>query len=115
MTSESYFQRNFVFHTPASFNRSYRDSVMDGKELNHWAERLISCHCFFLDDLGKSDLAAGAESELFDIVDRRLVERNRVTIITSNNKGEELASAMDSSRGEAFMRRIREYLTSFVI
>lgn len=79
-----------------------------------WQSVLKRCDLLLVDDLGKSRFksasGAGRASEefLFELVDSRIRDR-LPTILTSNTDGEGLKAAMSEERGEAFVRRLREF------
>jgi DNA replication protein DnaC len=62
----------------------------------------------YFDDLGKLKLTERAEAELFGLIERRCANGCPI-IATTNDTGETLSSRMTDNRGEAMVRRLREF------
>lgn len=87
-------------------------------ELALFVRALIDCEVLLIDDLGKADMARGEvglqiEEQTFHILDTRLVDSKRRTILTSNDDGASLIARMTPDRGEPLVRRIRELTVTF--
>jgi DNA replication protein DnaC len=87
-------------------------------ELALFVKALIDCEVLLIDDLGKADMARGEvglqiEEQTFHILDTRLVDSRRRTILTSNDDGASLIARMTPDRGEPLVRRIRELTVTF--
>lgn len=84
---------------------------------NRWMHTIKNCDLLFIDDLGKSRFKSvsgdgrASEEFLFDLVDGR-IKSNLPTIITCNMNGEDLQKSMSEERGEAFVRRLREFFVN---
>ena len=77
-----------------------------------WMEGLSRKSLLLLDDLDKVKLTERVESELFSLLDARMM-RLVPTIITTNYTGRELAARfVDKVRGRALVARIREAYTA---
>jgi DNA replication protein DnaC len=87
-------------------------------ELAGFVRSVIDCDVLLIDDLGKADMARGdvglqIEEQTFHILDSRLNDTKRRTILTSNDDGESLKARMTPDRGEPLARRIRELTVCF--
>jgi DNA replication protein DnaC len=98
--------------TAAEFDRQCRDAG-GNFTLTEWFNRLATVQVFFLDDLGKGNWTAATEAQWFDLVDTRCRE-HRPIIVTTNDDGESLSARMSSNRGEALIRRLRDYCDCIV-
>lgn len=76
-----------------------------------WIDSVARKDVVFFDDLGKFPLTERIESELFGLIECRLLNLKPV-IITTNFVGEALESKMTADRGEPLVRRLREFCES---
>lgn len=99
-------------------NTLYEKAKSSQAEMAAFVQALVECDVLLIDDLGKADMARGdhgldIEEKTFHILDTRLNDLSRRTIITSNDKGESLVARMTPDRGEPLVRRIRELTVCF--
>jgi DNA replication protein DnaC len=82
-----------------------------GSEKGHgrFLDRICNIDLLVLDDLGKEQMTARMESDLFAIIDSRTQDL-KATIITTNYVGSGLMDRFKNKEtGEPFVRRLREY------
>lgn len=90
----------------------YASKFSDGHgEVETWAQELAKADILLLDDVLKAKLTDSFEAALFAIVTRR-TEQGRPIIASCNDTGETLADRMSMDRGDAFVRRLREFCRS---
>lgn len=73
-----------------------------------WMQTAIGADLLLLDDVFNARLTDSFESALFNVVSQR-TERQRPTIVTTNDIGDSLLRRMTPERGPAFVRRLREF------
>jgi hypothetical protein len=92
----------------SSFAYEYAEQFQKPAECGKWVRSKTDVDLLLLDDVFKSKLSDSVEQALFTIINQR-VENGRPTIITTNDTGETLQNRMSQDRGEAFVRRLREF------
>lgn len=110
-------QGKFIVATSHTALSEKATLIAKGETDNKWVSLLKRCDLLFVDDLGKSRFKGvsgegrASEEFLFELVDHRIGEK-LPTIFTCNMAGDELVKAMSSERGEAFVRRLKEFFIS---
>lgn len=104
-----------VTHTEFS-GQATRLAVSDRKgEQQRWLKLMKSADILFIDDLGKSRFttAAGdakhAEEALWDVCEHRWQQMLPLFFTCNFRDGDALAAAMSDDKGQAFVRRLREF------
>lgn len=82
--------------------------TVSGTAAYEWLEEFCTAELLLMDDAFKTKLTDAAEGAIFNIVDYR-TQNMRPMIITMNDTGDTLKSRMTADRGEALVRRIREF------
>ena len=88
--------------------------LIDEKTGQRWIRLLATVDMLLIDDFGKSRFKTAdgtskqAEELLFDVLDRRITEK-LPTILTSNDNARTIRQRMSAEKGEAFLRRLREF------
>lgn len=93
--------------TAGDFDRSARDAG-GNYTLTAWFDRLCVVDVVFIDDLGKGQWSPATEGTFFDLVDKRTRE-GRPLLITTNEDGDSLSTALSDHRGSPLVRRLRDY------
>lgn len=78
------------------------------EDAEDWLEKIAGVDLLFFDDLGKLKLTERAETELFGLIERRCA-RCLPILATTNDTGDSLAARMSEHRGNAMVRRLREF------
>jgi DNA replication protein DnaC len=96
--------------TDAGFEYA-RQFAASTEQAARWVESHIAVDLLLLDDVLKVKLTESFESALFGIISGR-TEHRRPIIFTTNDSGESLIARMSTDRGEALVRRLREFCES---
>lgn len=99
-----YFRGPEFRHKAATAARSERGSLS-------WVRDLTRSEILFLDDLDKINFTESVEEMLFEIIEGR-VSTQKPTLFTFNFSGERLLDRLSDDRGDAILRRIREFTTT---
>jgi DNA replication protein DnaC len=99
-------------------NTLYEKAKTSQAEMSAFVGACIECEVLLIDDLGKADMAKGdhglqIEEQMFHILDTRLIDSKRQTVLTSNDDGASLIARMTPDRGEPLVRRINELTVVF--
>lgn len=87
-------------------------------EMSAFVRALVDCDVLLIDDLGQADMCRYEnslliEEQTFHILDSRLTDLNKRTILTTQFNRETLAARMSPERGAAMVRRILELTVCF--
>lgn len=82
--------------------------TVSGTAAFEWMEELGRSELLLMDDVFKIKLTDAAEGALFNIVNHR-TENGLPIIVTMNDSPETLKARMTADRGEALVRRLREF------
>lgn len=100
------------FYTMRRLEREIEESFGEyGSEKGHgkMLDKICNLDLLVLDDLGKEQMTARMESDLFAIIDSRTQDK-KTTIITTNYVGSGILERFrNKETGEPFVRRLREY------
>jgi hypothetical protein len=103
------------FYSMRRLERDIEESFGEyGSEKGHgqMLDRICNLDLLVLDDLGKEQMTARMESDLFAIIDSRTQDQ-KLTIITTNYVGSGIVDRFrNKETGEPFVRRLREYFIS---
>ena len=80
--------------------------------VERWVSRLSSVELLLLDDAWKAKLTDSFEGALFTVINRR-TEARLPLVVTCNDTGESLRARMSQDRGDALVRRLREFCQDF--
>lgn len=99
-------------------NTLYEKAKTSQAEMSAFVRACIECEVLLIDDLGKADMVKGdhglqIEEQMFHILDTRLIDPKRQTVLTSNDDGASLIARMTPDRGEPLVRRINELTVVF--
>lgn len=108
--------RKCVAITHTAFARKATEMVVGSHTAvgGRWVHLISKCDILFIDDFGKSRFttadgtARQAEEFLFDLIDAR-ISGLRPIILTSNDNAKTIKERMSSERGEAMVRRLKEF------
>lgn len=81
---------------------------VSAEAVEDWIEDLIRAQILFLDDIFKVKLTDSFEGAIFSLVDQR-IQKQKPTILTSNDTGDTLESRMSADRAKPLLRRLREH------
>jgi len=89
------------------FGRQASEAALANR-VSSWIYPIQRADVLLLDDIGKKKMTPSVEESFFDVVNYRMIH-NLATIFTFNMGGKELQRTMSNDRGEAIVRRLREY------
>lgn len=92
-----------------TYAAKYADSA---SEVERWASRLSSVELLLLDDAWKAKFTDSFEGALFSVINRR-TEARLPLVLTCNDTGASLRARMSQDRGDALVRRLREFCQDF--
>ena len=92
----------------------FGDDVI-GRKAREALQNMRHAQVLLIDDLGKERFTDRAESELFSLIDDRMMHQ-KPTLWTSNARSRsDLRNLMSGNRGEAMMRRLTEFSTVYFV
>ena len=93
----------------ADFGHECAAAFSDAENGLEWFETMVRRPIVFFDDIDKMKLTERVETELFGLIEKRISHCLPV-IVTTQLQGQQLAGKFsDSARGEAIVRRLREF------
>lgn len=105
-------QKYFSVATCAQFERECRDACGKG-ELSKYIREYISTPVLFIDDVGKAMFTDFVQNSFFEVIDER-TQNGKPILATTNDSGRTLAARLSPDRGDAIVRRLRDYCDVFV-
>jgi DNA replication protein DnaC len=113
LLSREFFSGKTVAVLDSSFAITYAHKVtVSPSEAYDWLNEAMDAQILLLDDVFKVRLHdSGAESALFSVVTAR-TESKRPMIVTTQDVGRTLVSKMSPDRGEALVRRLKEFCST---
>lgn len=99
-------------------NTLYEKAKAGQGDMAVFVRALIECDVLLIDDLGKATMSSGdhglqIEEQTFHILNDRLGDASRRTILTSNDSGASLMARMSHDRAVPLIRRINELTVVF--
>lgn len=99
-------------------NTLYEKAKAGQGDMAAFVRALIECDVLLIDDLGKATMSSGdhglqIEEQTFHILNDRLGDASRRTILTSNDSGASLMARMSHDRAVPLIRRINELTVVF--
>lgn len=115
LAKREFFAGRSVAAVDALFSVKYAQKVnVGGSAVLEWIEEKLNSSILLLDDVLKVKLEnSGAEAALFAIINDR-TEQQRPIILTTQDSPETLMQRMSRDRGEALLRRLKEFCETIV-
>lgn len=98
-----------LWYSVATFRQKYLESLRDHENKAKWLQRLYKVNSLCLDDIDKLRSSEGLLELLYSVLDTRLADKDKATIVTTNLCGDALAERWGPEYGPYLVRRLREF------
>lgn len=98
-----------LWYSVTTFRQKYLECLRDHENKAKWLQRLCKVNSLCLDDIDKLRSSEGLLELLYSVLDTRLADKEKATIVTTNLCGHALAERWGPEYGPYLVRRLREF------